>query len=117
MLVLLVEDEPGIREGLAAFLRLKGHVVRAAGSCREGLALLQAETFDAVVTDWRLGDGTGAEVARASAAPVLVMSGWLEEVEGLAATAVLRKPVAPHQLAVELDRLVEQQRPLPCPPP
>ena len=31
--LLLVDDEPGIREGLAALLRRKGHEVRTAADC------------------------------------------------------------------------------------
>ncbi|MEM7199173.1 MAG: response regulator [Planctomycetota bacterium] len=110
MLVLLVEDEPGIREGLAAFLRIKGHIVRLAETCASGLAAARDEVFDAVITDWRLGDGTGDQVVRASDCPAVVMSGYPEEVTGLGdAVTVLRKPVTPATLLQQLEQLVPPQ--------
>ena len=73
--VLLVEDELGIREGLAKFLMLKGIRVTTAESRAAGVAALAADDFDVVVTDWRLGDGLGADIVAACDVPVVVASG------------------------------------------
>jgi DNA-binding NarL/FixJ family response regulator len=66
--VLIVEDDPPTRARLAraveadARLRLAG----AAGSLREGLALLRREVPDVVLVDLGLGDGSGLELIRAA---------------------------------------------------
>ncbi|MEO6597265.1 MAG: response regulator [Planctomycetota bacterium] len=99
MKYLLVDDEPGIREGLAALLRRKGHDVKTAGDCRAAEIALAASHFDVVITDWRLPDGTAARFMAACACPVVAISGHPEEVESLPAPyAVLTKPVAPSRL-------------------
>jgi CheY-like chemotaxis protein len=106
MKCLLVDDEPGIREGLAAFLRLRGHEVRTAGDRASALRLLAEQEFELVCTDWRLPDGTGEPLLRAAACPVIVISGYPEEV----CTApnlhtVLGKPVAPAALVAVVQAL------------
>lgn len=102
MKCLLVDDEPGIREGLAALLRRKGHHVRTAADCAGARAALASDAFDVVVSDWRLPDGLAAEFVADCATPVLAVSGHPEEVTALPSiVAVLQKPVAPaHLLAV-----------------
>lgn len=105
MNILLVEDEAGIREGLATYLQLKGHIVRVADSCASGSSMLEDESFDVVVTDWRLGDGLGGEIAARSECPVVVMTGYPQDVSGVSdETPVLRKPVAPGTLLTEIEK-------------
>lgn len=105
--LLLVEDEPGIREGLASYLQLKGYRVATAGSCEEGLARIAEEDFDIVVTDWHLGDGLGEVIAIAANCPALVISGVTEQVE-LAGNPieVIRKPVLPADLVKKIESMV-----------
>jgi CheY-like chemotaxis protein len=98
MKCLLVDDEPGIREGLAALLRRRGHDVRTAGDCAAAREAL-AHDFDVVVTDWRLPDGTAAPLLESASCPVIGVSGHPDEVTpGPALRAVLEKPVAPARL-------------------
>lgn len=106
MNVLLIDDEVGIREGLGAFLRLKGHRVRSAGSAAEALQEFHTDTFDLVVTDWRLPDGSGETVVAACACPVIAFSGSPEEVASTPGVrVVLQKPVSPHRLLAEVEAL------------
>ena len=99
MKCLLVDDEPGIREGLATLLRRRGHDVRTAADCGGASALLGAQQFDVVVTDWRLPDGLAATFVAASDPPVIAVSGHPEEVDrGGRIVAVLEKPVTPARL-------------------
>jgi CheY-like chemotaxis protein len=96
---LLVDDEPGIREGLAALLRRKGHEVHTAGDCAAAAARLAERRFDLVITDWRLPDGTASAFVADCPCPVVAVSGHPEEVELHAAVReVLTKPVAPARL-------------------
>ncbi|MNM30532.1 Transcriptional regulatory protein ZraR [compost metagenome] len=62
--VLIVDDEPDIRELLEITLgrmKLDTYSARNAG---EALALLKRETFDLCLTDMRLPDGTGLELVQ-----------------------------------------------------
>jgi CheY-like chemotaxis protein len=103
MKCLLVDDEPGIREGLAMLLRRRGIEVDTAGDCAAAAEHLANQVFDVVVTDWRLPDGVALSFAADCPAPVLAVSGHPEEVECSGSIqAVMAKPVRPQQL---LDRI------------
>jgi CheY-like chemotaxis protein len=104
MRCLLVDDEPGIREGLAALLRRKGHEVVTAGDGAAAQQALAAGGFDVVVTDWRLPDGTAQRFLLDCRVPVVAISGHPEEVDAEVAQ-VLTKPVAPAHLLAVLTEL------------
>jgi CheY-like chemotaxis protein len=57
--ILVVDDEPEIREMLAEILRGADHEVTTAASGREALARIAVERFDVVVTDIRMPDIDG----------------------------------------------------------
>ncbi len=98
MKCLLVDDEPGIREGLAALLRRKGHDVRTAADCGQAQAAL-VDDFDVVITDWRLPDGLAAQFVAHARCPVITVSGHPEEVTALPGIRhVMTKPVLPARL-------------------
>jgi len=104
MKCLLVDDEPGIREGLAALLRRKGHEIHTADDCTSAAAAIGAETFDVVVTDWRLPDGHAAQFVVGCPWPVVAVSGHPEEVEQHAIVrTVLQKPVSPSRLLAAIE--------------
>ncbi len=60
--ILIVEDNPTVREGLAQLLRTRDHSVSAADSAACARALLEAGAFDLVISDYRLEDGTGMDL-------------------------------------------------------
>jgi len=62
--VLIVDDEPDIRATVEILLGRAGMESMAADSVRSALALLHNEEFDVVLTDMRLGDGSGMDVVR-----------------------------------------------------
>ncbi|MGE3171667.1 MAG: response regulator [Planctomycetota bacterium] len=98
MRILVVDDEAGIREGLAALLRLRGHDVRTAADVAAAEQLLGDGAFELLLTDWRLPDGTAEPLLRRGV-PGIAISGHPEEVTrapGL--LAVLGKPVPPPRL-------------------
>ncbi len=100
MKCLLVDDEPGIREGLAALLRRQGHHVDTAADCAAAAQALAGGAFDVVVSDWRLPDGLAATFLGDCACPVIAVSGHPDEVHRAPPIrAVLTKPVAPSTLA------------------
>ena len=62
--VLVVDDEPDIRELLELTLVKMGLGVRSVGTIREAKALLREQTFSLCLTDMRLSDGEGLELVR-----------------------------------------------------
>lgn len=62
--ILIVEDNPTVREGLRQLLRTRGHAVQAADTAARARQLLAAGAFDLVVSDYRLEDGTGIDLLR-----------------------------------------------------
>lgn len=79
--VLLVDDEPAVRDVVAKFLAFDGHRVRPAAGGAEALRHLEAEPFDLLVVDRAMPGMTGDELAAAVAAgspetAVLLLSGF-----------------------------------------
>jgi DNA-binding NtrC family response regulator len=62
--VLLVEDNPRLREAMTHVLRALGYGVRAAGSAEEGDQWLQSDEFDVVLLDIELPGMSGMEFLR-----------------------------------------------------
>jgi two-component system, OmpR family, response regulator QseB len=64
MRLLVVEDDAVLADGLQVGLSAFGWTVDHAGCVEEGLAALQASSFDGVVLDLSLPDGDGLDVLR-----------------------------------------------------
>jgi DNA-binding NarL/FixJ family response regulator len=57
--IFLVEDHPAIARGVRMFLETVGHSVRIAGDVKSALAMAPKITFDVLLCDLNLPDGTG----------------------------------------------------------
>ena len=99
--ILLVEDDPSIREVTAIGLRAAGFTVETASDGREGLDRFGTEAFDLVLLDVMLPRIDGLEVARAirrtSTIPVVMLTARADTIDvvvGLEAGAddYVRKP-------------------------
>ena len=84
--VLLVEDEPAVRELSRRVLERAGYAVIAPADPREALVLCEssATAVDALVTDVVMPDLSGPELARRALAarpdlPVVLLSGYSQE--------------------------------------
>ena len=64
MKVLLVDDEPELRQGLAEALEDAGHGVTQVGDGEAAAALLGGQTFDVILTDVRLPGLDGLDLIR-----------------------------------------------------
>jgi two-component system, NtrC family, response regulator PilR len=106
--VLVVDDEPDIRELLELTLTKMGLGVQAVGSIAEAKERLKAERYDLCLTDMRLGDGEGLELVRHIAAsagdlPVAVITAFGSTENAVAALKAgafdyVSKPVGLEQL-------------------
>src|SRR5438309_1158278 len=103
--VLVVDDDPGVRELVRANLELEGYSVREAGSATEGLSALEDEPPD--VDGWEMLRRV-QERFGVGAIPVIVFSGEVEEravaePERRGARGFLGKPF-------DLQRLLDQAK-------
>jgi DNA-binding response OmpR family regulator len=112
--ILCVDDEPHVVTLKCAILEAAGHTVTAATSAQDAIAKLQHNAYDAVVTDWRLGDANGRSVVQAakdhSSMPVVVVSGYVAEAFQAAeplADLYLEKPVNPEELVTIVNELLK----------
>ncbi|MEO8065193.1 MAG: ATP-binding protein [Pseudomonadota bacterium] len=103
--VLLVEDEPGVRNAMRMLLKIEGYRVVTAASAQEAIEHLRADAnFDLIVTDFHLEGGrTGTDVISAareilgeSLKAVLVTgdtSSAVREIQGDANLRITSKPI------------------------
>lgn len=71
--LLIVEDEPAVREIVGEYLRGRGAAVEEAGTLAAARERLAATRFDLVLSDVRLPDGEGVDLlleSRTAEAPV-----------------------------------------------
>ncbi len=106
--VLVVDDEPDIRELLELTLARMGLAVHCAGSIAEAKERLKSERYDLCLTDMRLEDGEGLELVRHIATlsedlPVAVITAYGSAENAVAALKAgafdyVSKPVGLEQL-------------------
>jgi len=119
--VLVVEDEPGVREALVEALTQQGHVARIAADGRAALQIVEREPVDAVVTDLALPGMSGLEVARAvkhlrPGTPVLLVTAWpvgadATRLETAGVDAVVEKPVGLSEFRATLALVLARRGP------
>ena len=73
--ILLVEDSDDLRGLMTLILETEGYVVESASTAEEGLRLLDARTYDLVLSDYALPGRTGAWMLREALARQLLSRG------------------------------------------
>ncbi len=110
-LILVVEDEPTLRETLAEALEADGFRVVSAGDGRAGLALFRSEHPDLVLLDLMLPELSGIEVTRIirteSAVPIVMLTAKGTEVDKvvgleLGADDYVTKPFSLRELSARI---------------
>src|SRR5207248_1690994 len=107
--ILVVENVPALRTLLEHVLVGAQHDVDVAETVSGALALLSAQTYDLVIADGRLPDGTGMQVAaqaEADGAKALILTGYAFDLPRaeLERFEYLLKPVRPHELLQAVER-------------
>ena len=82
--ILIVDDEPLVRETVQMLLKCDGHVVAQANSGSEALAVFEPGKFDVIFTDYFMPAMKGDELAaaikqRAPAQPVVMLTAYPEK--------------------------------------
>ena len=118
MRVLIVEDEPNLRNQLQATLEGAGYAVDTAGDGEEGHYLGSTENYDAIVLDLGLPEIDGLTVLdrwrkEGKTTPVLVLTArdsWSDKVAGLDAGAddYVAKPFQSEELIARLRALIRR---------
>jgi two-component system OmpR family response regulator len=118
MRILIVEDEPTLRQQLAEGVGAAGYAVDVAANGVDGHYLGETEPYDAVILDLGLPQMDGITVLRkwrtaGRGMPVLILTardGWAEKVAGIDAGAddYLTKPFHMEELLARLRALIRR---------
>ncbi len=118
--VLIVDDEPGLRQSLGLLLSDAGYAVTAEQDGRRALERATAETFDLVLCDVRMPEMDGLTFLRnyrqrGGNALVIVMSAYGGEDAAIAAMKegaydYLPKPFRPDEVVLTLRKAEERER-------
>lgn len=118
--ILVIDDEPDIRESLEILLSAEGYRVDLAPNATEGLKQLENSTFDLVLLDLMMPDKSGMQVleeirGRDRETPVFLITayGSVEvAVDALkhGANDYFSKPWDNEKLLIEIDRMISKRQ-------
>ncbi len=115
--ILVVDDNETMRSGIALVVQRMGHEEFAVGSGLEALELLQEQSVDLVVTDYRMDDMDGMQVLEAvkekyadTDVMLITAYGTIEiAVEAMKQGAVdfITKPFPPEALRLKIEKVLD----------
>ncbi|MBA4063882.1 MAG: sigma-54-dependent Fis family transcriptional regulator [Isosphaera sp.] len=118
--VLVIDDDRALAETIAESLERRGHACAVCTTGKAGVARLEQEPFDVVLTDLRMADLDGLEVVRRCRqarpdAEVFVVTGFADvktavEAMKLGASHYLQKPLDLAELRAVVDKSAERVR-------
>jgi CheY-like chemotaxis protein/anti-sigma regulatory factor (Ser/Thr protein kinase) len=115
--VLVVDDEPNVREVVSGYLRGDGHRVTTAVNGGEAMQRIMSDDIDLVITDYGMPGMDGIELAGAvrrvdAGTSVILLTGFGLEPEQQPASIdfVLQKPLVPEELRTALRSVVVNSR-------
>jgi two-component system response regulator HydG len=118
--VLLIDDDPGVRESMARMLRVAGYTVQAASTGDEGFELARADSFDVILSDMRMPGLSGLDVLRKLRdvridASFIIMTGFgtvdsAVEAMKLGAVDFVQKPFFRDELLMRVRSAVDRRQ-------
>jgi DNA-binding response OmpR family regulator len=119
--ILIVDDEPQVRNIVATYLERDGFVVRTAADGRQALDAIRERRPDALVLDLMLPEVNGLQILQqlregGDTVPVIVLSARGREPERVAglelgADDYLAKPASPREIAARVRAVLRRARP------
>ena len=121
--ILVVEDEPAIRELLSINLRHAGYAVTEAGTAEQARSQLALAQPDLVLLDWMLPGQSGVDFAkqlradpRTSALPIVMLTARAQEGDKLqgfdvGADDYVTKPFSPRELLARVKAMLRRAVP------
>ncbi len=116
--VLVIDDEESVATTIEAILRMDGHTVTSTTSGADAIRLLNAQRYDVVLTDLRLGDMDGIEVLRevqrtSPETASIMLTGYASLESAIAALRsgaydYLMKPSDVEELRATVNRAIER---------
>ena len=117
--ILIVDDDPGIRNSLHEFIGMAGYKSFMATSAEEALEILKTNTIHVVITDIKLPGMNGLEltdlIRNIYDTDVIVITGYsgnysYEEAINKGASDFVSKPVRFEELLLRLRRVLKEQQ-------
>ena len=121
--ILLVEDDLTFSQMLQNFVQKNGHEITAASNIKTGLKFLEQNTFDLLLLDYRLPDGTGMDILadireKGKLIPAIMMTSFNDvrtAVKAIRSGAFdfITKPVNPDELLMIMGAALNDKTPDP----
>ncbi|MDX1589667.1 MAG: phosphate regulon transcriptional regulator PhoB [Oleiphilaceae bacterium] len=121
--ILIVDDEPGIREMIAVALEMAGYRYLEAEDAQQAHSLIVDARPDLILLDWMLPGTSGIELARrlkreetTAEIPIIMLTAKVEEdnrIQGLETGAddYITKPFSPRELVARLKAVLRRATP------
>jgi len=115
--ILLIDDEPSIREPLGEYLETQGFAVSAAASAAEARSILRAQGVDLVVSDIMMPGEDGLSLTRhlreTSSIPVILLTARAEDTERIIGLEIgaddyVVKPFNPRELVARIRTVLRR---------
>jgi len=117
--ILVVDDEPGVRQALKCLLEHGGHKVGAVEGGVAALALLQQRTFDVVITDFSMPGMRGDQLVKrirqlVPVQRIIMVTAFAEDYTvlgqpDLGVDALLAKPFSFKDLTLTIERVMAKE--------
>ncbi|OPJ61440.1 response regulator transcription factor [Clostridium oryzae] len=117
--ILIIEDDLDLQEGLKYTLEMDGYKVEAAGTEKEGLEAVKMHSFDILILDCNLPDGSGFElctlIRQFSDVPIIMLTARDTEMDEVNALQLgvddyMSKPFSIAVLKVRIKKLLARQK-------
>ena len=111
--ILFVDDNAVLARMTCEILRRHGYRAECVYNCCDALARFESETFDLLVTDYRMDGMNGVELARlvrqkSPGIPVIIVTGYAPEQESEAVNVWLEKHEMFPALLEKIDFLLDE---------
>lgn len=114
--ILVIDDDCSVLEVVRDMLSVAGYKVTATCNGKEGVELIKKQKFDLVLTDFRMPEVSGKDIAKTvkkkdSNTPVIIITGYAKEYDGTnpeqdGIDLLLSKPLDFQTLTMNVARII-----------